>query len=83
MVGKLFVVWRYAELDRVVKEKDSSVTKLREAAQEREAQLQAEMKSLTAKLEESAVRIRQLEWTAHDLQKEKSSIIERLYKLYK
>jgi len=66
-----------------VKEKDSSVTKLREAAQEREAQLQAEMKSLTAKLEESAVRIRQLEWTAHDLQKEKSSIIERLYKLYK
>jgi len=66
-----------------VKEKDSSVTKLREAAQEREAQLQAEMKSLTAKLEESAVRIRQLEWTAHDLQKEKSSVIERLYKLYK
>lgn len=66
-----------------MKEKDSSVTKLREAAQEREAQLQAEMKSLTAKLEESAVRIRQLEWTAHDLQKEKSSIIERLYKLYK
>jgi len=66
-----------------VKEKDSSVTKLREAAQEREAQLQAEMKSLTAKLEESAVRIRQLEWTAQDLQKEKSSVIERLYKLYK
>lgn len=66
-----------------MKEKDSSVTKLREAAQEREAQLQAEMKSLTAKLEESAVRIRQLEWTAHDLQKEKSSVIERLYKLYK
>ena len=66
-----------------MKEKDSSVTKLREAAQEREAQLQAEMKSLTAKLEESAVRIRQLEWTAQDLQKEKSSVIERLYKLYK
>jgi len=62
-----------------VKEKDSSVTKLREAAQEREAQLQAEIRSLTAKLEESAVTVRQLEWTVQDLQKDKSSVVERLY----
>lgn len=62
-----------------MKEKDSSVTKLREAAQEREGQLQAEIRSLTTKLEQSSLRIRQLEWTAQDLQKDKSSMAERLY----
>jgi len=39
----------------VAKQKDSSVVKLREAAQEREARLQAKVRSLTAKLEQSAV----------------------------
>jgi len=60
-----------------VKEKDSSVAKLREAAQKRETQLQAEIRSLMAKLEESAVRQRQLEWTVQDLQKDKCSVVER------
>jgi len=73
----MLVGCRYAELDRAVKEKDCSVTKLREAAQEREGQLQAEIRSLTAKLEQSVVSIRQLEWTAQDLQKDKSSMVER------
>lgn len=55
------------------------MTKLRETAQEREAQLQTEIRSLAAQLEQSAVRQRQLEWTAQDLEKDKSSIVERLY----
>ena len=76
---EMFVGWRYSELDRVAKQKDSSITKLREAAQEREAQLQAEIKSLTAQLEKSAVSMRQLEWTVRDLEKDKSSVIDRLY----
>ena len=63
-----------------MKEKDSIITKLRDAARERKDQLQAEVKSLTAKLEQSAIRIRELEWTAQDLQKDKASVIER-YKL--
>ena len=63
----------------MAKQKDSSVVKLREAAQEREARLQAEVRSLTAELEQSAVRMRQMEWTVQDLQKDKSSTIERLY----
>jgi len=75
----MFVGTRYSELDRVAKQKDTSITRLREAAQEREAQLQAEVKSLTAQLEKSAVGIRQLEWTARDLEKDKSSVVERLY----
>jgi len=60
-----------------VKEKDSSIRKLRDAAQEREGQLQAEVRSLTTKLEQSAIRIRELEWTVQDLQKDKASMIER------
>ena len=60
-----------------MKEKDSSIRKLRDAAQEREGQLQAEVRSLTTKLEQSAIRIRELEWTAQDLQKDKASMIER------
>jgi len=60
-----------------VKEKDSSIRKLRDAAQERESQLQAEVRSLTTKLEQSAIRIRELEWTLQDLQKDKASMIER------
>ena len=63
----------------MAKEKDSAVTKLREAAQEREAPLQAEIRSLMTKLDQSDVRIRQLEWTAQDLQKDKASMAERLY----
>jgi len=62
----------------VEKQKDSAVTKLREATREREAQLQAEVRSLTAQLEQSAVRMRQLDWTVQDLQKDKASAIERL-----
>jgi len=79
VTSEMFVCWRYSELDRIAKQKDSSITKLREAAQEREAQLQAEIKSLTAQLEKSSVRTRQLEWTAQDLEKDKSSVVERLY----
>ena len=60
-----------------MKEKDSSIRKLRDAAQERESQLQAEVRSLTTKLEQSAIRIRELEWTLQDLQKDKASMIER------
>jgi len=69
--------WRYAELDRALKGKDVSIVKLRESAQEREAELGAEIRNLTAKLEQSTVRIRQLEWSTEDLQKDKSSIVER------
>jgi len=71
------VGWRYAELDRAVKEKDCCIKKLRDAAEERELRLHAEVRSLTTKLEQSAVRIRELEWTAQDLQKDKASVIER------
>jgi len=60
-----------------VKEKDASITKLRGAAQEREAELQADVRSLTTKLEQSSIRIRELEWTAQDLQSDKASVIER------
>lgn len=60
-----------------MKEKDASITKLRGAAQEREAELQADVRSLTTKLEQSSIRIRELEWTAQDLQSDKASVIER------
>jgi len=70
---------RYAELDRVLKEKDQFVTNLRQTSQERETQLQSEISSLTDRLEQCAVTKRQLEWTIQDLHKDKSTIVERLY----
>jgi len=73
----MFAGWRYAELDRAVKDKDSVVVKLREAAEEREGRLNAEIRSLTAKMEESSIGTRQLEWMVEDLQKDKASMMER------
>jgi len=69
--------WRYAELDRAVREKDSSIAKVREAAQEREAQLLADVRGLTSELEQSSVKIRQLEWRVQDLEKDKAAVVER------
>jgi len=76
-ISGLFIGQRYAELDRAVKEKDCSITRLHDAAREREVQLEADVRSLTTKLEQSAIRIRELEWSAQDLQKDKASVTER------
>lgn len=61
-----------------MKERDAIVIKLRESSNERERKLQSEIQSMSSKLEESSIRLRQLEWNVKDLEKEKSSISERL-----
>lgn len=72
------ILLRYAEADRIAKEKDASLMKMRESSSDRERHLQAEVQTMASKLEDSAVRLRQLEWNVKDLEKEKAAIAERL-----
>jgi len=64
-------------MDRLSKEKDATLMKLRESANERERQLQSEIQTMSSKLEDSSVRLRQLEWNVQDLEKEKSNVLEK------
>lgn len=61
----------------MLKEKESAVGKLCKAAQDREHQLTTEIQKLTTRLEDAAVRVRQLEWNMQDMEKEKINVSER------
>jgi flagellar biosynthesis chaperone FliJ len=61
----------------MAKEKDASLVKLRESASERERQLLSELQAMSSKLEDSSVKLRQLEWNVQDLEKEKTNIVTR------
>jgi septal ring factor EnvC (AmiA/AmiB activator) len=69
---------RYAEADRMLKEKEALLVKMRETNSERERQLQAELQTMSSKLEDSSVRLRQLEWNIQDLEKEKANVVAKL-----
>ena len=64
-------------MDRGLKDKDSSLVKVRDATLEKERQLMEAIQKLSSQLEEARVKIRQLEWFVKDLEKEKSNAIER------
>jgi len=69
-------VTRHADLDRSSREKDIELTKLREAARDKERHLEGTIQSLRTQLEEVEVARRQLEWTVTDLKKDKETTVE-------
>ncbi|KAK2180134.1 hypothetical protein NP493_458g04063 [Ridgeia piscesae] len=69
---------KHADLDRSSREKDIELTKLREAARDKERHLEGTIQSLRTQLEEVEVARRQLEWTVTDLKKDKETTVETL-----
>ncbi|KAL3877357.1 hypothetical protein ACJMK2_035079 [Sinanodonta woodiana] len=69
---------KHAELDRLGREKEEALSKVKEAYLEREQALQNSVRELQTKLEDATTKIRQLEWTNQDLEKDKNIQIEKL-----
>lgn len=69
--------YRHAELDKLAREKETALTKIKEGYTEREQSLQSNIRELQGKLEESQVEMRKLEWNKSDLEKEKDLQIEK------
>jgi predicted nuclease with TOPRIM domain len=69
--------FRHAELDKLAREKETAVSKIKESYTEREQSLQSNVRELQGKLEDSQVEIRKLEWNKADLEKEKDLQIEK------
>ena len=69
--------FRHAELDKLVREKETALTKIKEGYTEREQSLHSTIRELQAKLEDNQVEMRKLEWNKADLEKEKDLQIEK------
>ncbi len=69
---------RHSELDRLLREKETSINKIRDAARERETKLQETVRDLSKQVDDLQVALRQEKWAVEDGEKEKDAIIERL-----
>lgn len=69
--------FRHAELDKLAREKETALTKIKEGYTEREQSLHITIRELQAKLEDNQVEMRKLEWNKADLEKEKDLQIEK------
>ena len=74
------ILFRHDEMDRLVREKETSVAKVRESGQERERALQGTVRGLNKQVEDLQGALRQSEWKQQDAQKENEAIIERYHK---
>ena len=68
---------RHDEMDRLVREKEASVAKVRESGLERERALQSTVRELSKRVEDVQGALRQSQWTQQDAQKENEATIER------
>ena len=64
-------------MDRLVREKETSVAKVRESGLERERALQSTVRELSKRVEDLQGALRQSQWTQQDAQKENEATIER------
>ena len=64
-------------MDRLVREKETSVAKVRESGLERERALQSTVRELSKRVEDLQGALRQSQWTQQDTQKENEATVER------
>ena len=64
-------------MDRLVREKETSVAKVRESGLERERALQSTVRELSKRVEDLEGALRQSQWTQQDAEKENEATIER------
>ncbi len=62
----------------MLREKETSINKIRDAARERETKLQETVRDLSKQVDDLQVALRQEKWAVEDGEKEKDAIIERL-----
>ncbi len=60
-----------------MREKEAAVSKVREAAVERERHLEDKLRNVQGVLEEEQLKVRQLDWSNQDLTRDKDAIIEK------
>ena len=70
-------ICRHDEMDRLVREKETSVAKVRESGLERERALQSTVRELSKRVEDLQGTLRQSQWTQQDAQKENEATMER------
>ena len=71
------IIFRHAEIDRAVKEKEASLASLKDAYSEREHSLQNSMRELQSQLEDRQIELRQLQWANEDLIKNRDLQIDK------
>ena len=67
-------------MDSQVREKETSIAKVRESGQERERALQGTIRDLNKQLEDLQGVLRQSQWKQQDVQKENEATIKRYQK---
>ena len=64
-------------MDRLIREKEETLAKIKDGYGEREQTLQNSVRDLQSKLEDGQVQVRQLQWAKADLEKERDLQIEK------
>ena len=74
-------LYRHDELDRLVREKETTIAKVRESSQERERAQDSTVRELNKQIDDLQGALRQSEWKQEDAQKENEATIERYHKV--
>ena len=70
-------VFRYAEMDRSMREHEASTQKMKDALAEKEGKLLEDNRQLQSRLEDAQIQIRQLQWQNSDLTKDHQMVVDK------